>query len=437
MSTSPSSLNATRPAWRGQGGARRRPPPRHLQRRRSGRCARDADHRQPPHRARIARRCPASAPARSPPRRPRRARRTADAYYGYGQYAKAAALYRAALQKGGEDPNLVNLRLGIALAQAGNRAEAETAFRAVTGAARRARPIVAALAGPPAAAPAATEGRRPAGALSRRVARTLRRTRFPLLKLSPRPSRLATRRSASARGRRAGLCRNGADAVRRHDRDGAGAAATGPDRPSAQWRQLVDLLAQRRAARRSEPRAEAYAWLEPIARASRSRPPPPGRAHRWPGRTVAPDLLAFFAEDRPRSRRPCSAAPGSSRDDWLDLLPRLGPDRARASPPPARSRSARSARARRLRRQRFRDREGARASAADAPTRARRPTAEQGEAQIRDLVARIEAFRRQRGEAHRPAVAAAPDADRPRASAGRPAADGHRASGSRARRAGR
>lgn len=55
-----------------------------------------------------------------------------DAYYGYGQYAEAAELYRAALQKG-SDANLGNLRLGAALARAGQRAPAEAAFRAVTG----------------------------------------------------------------------------------------------------------------------------------------------------------------------------------------------------------------------------------------------------------------------------------------------------------------
>jgi hypothetical protein len=49
--------------------------------------------------------------------------------------AMAAAMthYRTALQKGSIDPNVVNTRLGIALAMAGQRAEAETAFRAVTG----------------------------------------------------------------------------------------------------------------------------------------------------------------------------------------------------------------------------------------------------------------------------------------------------------------
>jgi tetratricopeptide (TPR) repeat protein len=61
------------------------------------------------------------------------ARAVADAYFGSGQYAEAAELYQAALQKGGEDANLVNTRLGAALALAGRRAEAEAAFRAVTG----------------------------------------------------------------------------------------------------------------------------------------------------------------------------------------------------------------------------------------------------------------------------------------------------------------
>jgi tetratricopeptide (TPR) repeat protein len=59
--------------------------------------------------------------------------RIGDAYYGYGDYAKAITLYRAALQKGGVDANIVNTRLGMALAQAGQRAEAEAAFQAVTG----------------------------------------------------------------------------------------------------------------------------------------------------------------------------------------------------------------------------------------------------------------------------------------------------------------
>jgi predicted Zn-dependent protease len=56
-----------------------------------------------------------------------------DAYYGYGENAKAIALYRAALTKGGVDANLVNTRLAMALLASGDRAGAEAAFRALTG----------------------------------------------------------------------------------------------------------------------------------------------------------------------------------------------------------------------------------------------------------------------------------------------------------------
>jgi len=61
------------------------------------------------------------------------ARAAGDNFFAYGQYADAAALYGLALQKGGEDPNLVNQRLGAALALAGRRPEAEAALRLVTG----------------------------------------------------------------------------------------------------------------------------------------------------------------------------------------------------------------------------------------------------------------------------------------------------------------
>jgi Flp pilus assembly protein TadD len=56
-----------------------------------------------------------------------------DAFYGQGNYSKAAELYTAALQKGSVDANAANMKLGIALALAGRRAEAEAALRAVTG----------------------------------------------------------------------------------------------------------------------------------------------------------------------------------------------------------------------------------------------------------------------------------------------------------------
>lgn len=56
-----------------------------------------------------------------------------DALLGTGDYAKAAEHYRAALEKGSVDTALVQNRLGMALALGGQKAEAETALRAVTG----------------------------------------------------------------------------------------------------------------------------------------------------------------------------------------------------------------------------------------------------------------------------------------------------------------
>ena len=57
---------------------------------------------------------------------------TGDAFFGYGDYAKAAAMYRLALQKGGIDAPTANLRLGMALAKSGQPAEAKQAFAQVT-----------------------------------------------------------------------------------------------------------------------------------------------------------------------------------------------------------------------------------------------------------------------------------------------------------------
>jgi tetratricopeptide (TPR) repeat protein len=57
----------------------------------------------------------------------------ADASFAFADYAKAAEFYRAALARGGADTNLVNSRLGMALALAGRATEAEVALRAVTG----------------------------------------------------------------------------------------------------------------------------------------------------------------------------------------------------------------------------------------------------------------------------------------------------------------
>lgn len=58
--------------------------------------------------------------------------RIGDRYYGMGDYAQAADLYRQAKAKG-VDPNLANLHLGMALARSGDKAGAAAAFSAVTG----------------------------------------------------------------------------------------------------------------------------------------------------------------------------------------------------------------------------------------------------------------------------------------------------------------
>lgn len=57
---------------------------------------------------------------------------TGDAFYGYGDFAKAAVLYKQAQGGAGVDANTVNLRLGAALARAGDAAGAEAALAQVT-----------------------------------------------------------------------------------------------------------------------------------------------------------------------------------------------------------------------------------------------------------------------------------------------------------------
>lgn len=59
---------------------------------------------------------------------------TADAYLGYGDYAKASQLYTLALEKPGADKNLVNTRLGISAAMQGNYDAARASFAKVGGA---------------------------------------------------------------------------------------------------------------------------------------------------------------------------------------------------------------------------------------------------------------------------------------------------------------
>jgi len=56
-----------------------------------------------------------------------------DVLYGIGAFTEAAPLFKAAVAKGGVDANEANLRLGMALARAGDKAGATAALNAVTG----------------------------------------------------------------------------------------------------------------------------------------------------------------------------------------------------------------------------------------------------------------------------------------------------------------
>jgi hypothetical protein len=62
---------------------------------------------------------------------------TADAYLGYGDYAKAASLFELAKTKGGVDADEINSRLGIAKALGGDNAAAKSAFEAVQNGSRK------------------------------------------------------------------------------------------------------------------------------------------------------------------------------------------------------------------------------------------------------------------------------------------------------------
>jgi len=91
-----------------------------------------------------------------------------------------------------------------------------------------------------------------------------------------------------------------------------------PDRRAAQWRQLVDLLAQRRSGR--EPDAErGYAAL----RALRGQVDTGTRrqsAESLAGLAVDPDLVAFYAEDSPPVAAPLIAGARLHAREWVALL---------------------------------------------------------------------------------------------------------------------
>jgi signal transduction histidine kinase len=164
-----------------------------------------------------------------------------------------------------------------------------------------------------------------------------------------------------------------------------------PERWAAQWRQLVDLLAQRRTDSDPIDVERAFDFL----RRHRDKVDPPVRAaaaRNLAGLAVDPGLVACFAEDSPAIAAPLIAGVRLETDEWLALLPRLAP--------PARAL---------LRHRRDLPEEVRHAlnlfGAADlvletqvVAERADAGGAERAESQIRELVDRIEAYRRQKAE---------------------------------------
>lgn len=173
----------------------------------------------------------------------------------------------------------------------------------------------------------------------------------------------------------------------------------GPSALAAKWRQLVDLIAQGRS--EGEAQAQALAWL----RSNRGRVPAEARrevARSLAGRRVSPAALSFFTEDLPAVASPLIGGARLGTEEWLDLLPRLGPvargllRHRRDLPSDVVHALAR-----------FGAGDFALSGEVAAPPAEEglSPAAEKSEAQIRDLVARIENFRRRRDAAGAAAAA--------------------------------
>ena len=178
---------------------------------------------------------------------------------------------------------------------------------------------------------------------------------------------------------------------------------------AAKWRQLVDLLAQQGDEEASDEVDAALDWLQDhrgdIDVATRQE-----IARSLTGRNISPLLFRFFAEDSPSIAAPLIAGARLSATQWVELLPLL-------------TQTSRAL----VRNRRDLDPAVAQALAsfgssdigipgtvdASAPVRLRpaplAPSAEAGEAQIRELVARIEAFRKQRAEVPTEPAAASAD----------------------------
>lgn len=160
----------------------------------------------------------------------------------------------------------------------------------------------------------------------------------------------------------------------------------------AKWRQLVDLAAQLSGGEAAD---AALAWLA----ARRAEIDPAERrsaAAALAGRRVAPDILAFFAADEPKVAGPLLSSARLSGAEWIELLPSLTPTgraflRHRRDLPPEVERALAG----------FGSADFALTGSIDpaAHAGAPGPALERSETQIRDLVARIENFRRRRESA--------------------------------------
>jgi signal transduction histidine kinase len=169
---------------------------------------------------------------------------------------------------------------------------------------------------------------------------------------------------------------------------------------AAKWRQLVDLIAQGRDGGGAE--AGALDWL----RRNRERVPEEARseaARGLAGRRVSPAALAFFAGDKAAVASPLLAAARLDDSEWLELLPRLGPV-ARGLLRHRRDLSSEVVDAL----CRFGASDFALGGEVAVAAEGLSPAAERSEAQIRDLVARIENFRRRRNAAGAAAAAVPP-----------------------------
>ena len=162
-------------------------------------------------------------------------------------------------------------------------------------------------------------------------------------------------------------------------------SADDPAARAAQWRQLVDLLVQSRGAVSADVRADAYARIavlrESVPEAQRQR-----AAHALAGRDDDGTSAALFALDSPAVAAPVLARARLADSDWLALIPHL----------PRASRAL-------LRNRRDLPAIVVRALESYGPADLALPPGAAAVArddgnQIRELVARIEAFRQSRAD---------------------------------------